>query len=187
MDDIALPPAAAPAGVTDAERARVFTEWTRVFGPALRRVASSYARTPAEQDDLLQQIALALWQSLPGFRGACSDRTFVYRVAHNQGMSFATHERLRRPPPDGEQRIEVHPDERPDPEGALAAQRRREHLFCAIRALPLPHRQVITLALEGIAHDEIAAVLGISVNNVNVRLSRAREALRAEMGAHRAP
>ena len=58
----------------------------------------------------------------------------------------------------------------------------RGRLFEAIRALPVSHRQVITLALEDLPHDEIAAVLGISVNNVNVRLSRARDALRAQMG-----
>ena len=182
MDDVALPPSATLPGVTDAERARTFTDWTRAHGPALRRVASSYAHAPAEQDDLLQQIALALWQALPGFRGECSARTFVYRVAHNQGAHFATRERLRRPHPDGDFALDALADERPDPERALDARRRQGRLFEAIRALPVSHRQVITLALEDLPHDEIAAVLGISVNNVNVRLSRARDALRAQMG-----
>ncbi|MFO0626275.1 MAG: sigma-70 family RNA polymerase sigma factor [Polyangiales bacterium] len=183
MDDIALPPSPTLPGVNDAARARIFTDWTRAHGAALRRVASSYARTAAEQEDLLQQIALALWQALPGFRGACSARTFVYRVAHNQGMHFATRERLRRPHPEGDARLDAATDERPDPERTLDAQRRQARLFEAIRALPVSHRQVITLALEDLPHDEIAAVLGISVNNVNVRLSRARDALRAQMGA----
>ena len=51
-----------------------------------------------------------------------------------------------------------------------------------IRTLPLPYRQVLTLALEDLAHDEIADVLGTTANNVTVRLSRARDALRKAMG-----
>lgn len=58
-------------------------------------------------------------------------------------------------------------------------------MFAALRTLSLPHRQVLTLALEDVGHDEIAAVLGVTVNNVNVPLSRARDALRAALGGDR--
>ncbi len=56
--------------------------------------------------------------------------------------------------------------------------RRRETLLAAIRALPVNYRQVITLALEDLAPAEIAAVLGVTENNIAVRLNRARTALR---------
>ncbi len=185
MGDLSFPDAATLPDVTEVERARTFTEWMSAHGPGLRRAAASYAHTAAEQDDLAQQIALALWQALPSFRGECSARTFVFRVAHNQGLHFATRERLRRPHPESDARVEALADQGLDPEARLDAHRRRERMFEALRAMALPHRQVLTLALEGLAHDEIAAVLGITVNNVGVRLSRAREALRAQMGVDR--
>ena len=38
-------------------------------------------------------------------------------------------------------------------------------------------RQVLTLSLEGLGHEKLAEVLGVTENNVAVRLSRARKAL----------
>lgn len=185
MDDATLPRPASRPAVTEADRAGVFTGWMRAHGAGIRRAAASYAHTVAEQEDLVQQIALALWQALPTFRGECSERTFVFRVAHNQGAHFSTRERLRRAHPEGGDGVGALPDEAPDPEATLEARRRTELLFASLRALSLPHRQVLSLALEGLDHGEIAAVLGVTVNNVGVRLSRAREALRAQMGAGR--
>lgn len=185
MTDVPYPDTATLAGVTDEARARTFTAWMTAHAASVRRAAASYAHTAAEQDDLVQQIALALWGALPSFRGECSARTFVFRVAHNQGAHFATRERLRRPHPDADERVGAIVDHAPDPEAALDAHRRRERMFAALRELPLPHRQVLTLALEGLGHDEIASVLGVTVNNVNVRLSRARDALRTSLGGER--
>jgi RNA polymerase sigma-70 factor (ECF subfamily) len=47
-----------------------------------------------------------------------------------------------------------------------------------LRALPLGQREVLALALEGLPHAEIAAIVGITPENVAVRLGRARAALR---------
>ena len=51
----------------------------------------------------------------------------------------------------------------------------------AIQQLPVIHRQVVTLMLEGLSYSEIAAVLGISETNVGARLTRARQMLRARL------
>jgi RNA polymerase sigma factor (sigma-70 family) len=55
--------------------------------PALRRLGWSYARETAEQEDLLQEIALALWTALPQFRGDASKGTWLYRIANNTATS----------------------------------------------------------------------------------------------------
>lgn len=148
-------------------------------GPALARAAASYARSEAERADLLQDIALALFRALPSFRGECSERAFVLRVAHNQGITFSTR---RRPPAEDLDAIaDRTAGPGPDPEAALAGKQRSARLQRAIHALPIGHRQVITLLLEDLSHEEIAAVLGISAGNVAVRLHRARAALRAAL------
>ena len=51
-----------------------------------------------------------------------------------------------------------------------------------MRRLPLTQRQAVTLCLEGLLHNEIAQVLGISENNVAVRLTRARAELARLIG-----
>ena len=148
----------------------------RRYAQPLRRVAWSYTRDQAEGDDLFQEIALALWTALPRFRGDCSERAFVLRVAHNQGITYSTR---RRPTIDLDDET---PSSSPDPERALEQKQRAARLHRAIHALPLGHRQVVTLLLEDLSHDEIAAVLGLSPTNVGVRLHRARAALREALG-----
>jgi RNA polymerase sigma factor (sigma-70 family) len=153
-----------------------FAELLRAHGPGLGRVAASYAR-PADQEDLAQEISLAIWNALDGFRGEASERTFLYRIAHNRGLS---HLARRGAAP---ATVELPPveDGRPGPETRAADREEMERLFAAIRDLPVPQRQVLTLALEGMSHAEIAACLGITADNAAVRLSRARSTLRERM------
>jgi RNA polymerase sigma-70 factor (ECF subfamily) len=146
-------------------------------GPALTRLAASYTNTPSDRDDLLQEIAMALWQALPRFRGECSERTFLFRIAHNRAIAHLA--RSRSQPVAGEE-VEVH-DPAPDPEAGLAREQRVERLRRAIHQLPLVYKQVITLSLEGLGYGEIAEVLGISESNVGVRLTRARQILRESL------
>ena len=79
----------------DADRQRAFEQLMRTYLPALRRLARSYTRGPAEQEDLLQEIALGLWMALPQFRGEASERTWLYRVALNVAISQQRRERHR--------------------------------------------------------------------------------------------
>ena len=146
-------------------------------GPALTRLAASYTNTPSDRDDLLQEIAMALWQALPRFRGECSERTFLFRIANNRAIAHLA--RSRSQPVRGEE-VEVH-DPSPGPEAGLAREQRVERLRRAIHQLPLVYRQVITLSLEGLGYGEIAEVLGISESNVGVRLTRARQILRESL------
>lgn len=174
--DCASVPAAPGPGL---DRDALFDELLRRHGPALRRVAAAYERDPARREDLFQDVCLALWRALPAFRGDASARTYVFRIAHNRGL---THRARRRDVPTAElEEAEAVADPAPGPEAGLHHDQRRERLRRAIRALPLPQRQVLTLALEGLPHREIGEVLGITENHVAVRLSRARAALRRRL------
>lgn len=162
--------------MSESPKAR-FERVRQAYGPALTRVVASYARPGADHDDLAQEIAMALWRALPGFRGECPERAFVLRIAHNRGLAFL----FRRPRHEPDAELEHKPDPAPRPEEQVAQREQVERLFAAIRALPPQYRQVLTLALEELPHAEIATVLGISAENVAVRLSRARAALRERL------
>jgi RNA polymerase sigma factor (sigma-70 family) len=73
-------------------------------------------------------------------------------------------------------------DPRPHPDEQLAQMNQRERLTSAVQSLPLAHKQMIVMMLEGFSHAEIGEVLGITENNVAVRLTRARKALKEAMG-----
>jgi RNA polymerase sigma-70 factor (ECF subfamily) len=165
--------------MTDTVREQRFLTLLNANLPALGRLAGSYAGSTGERDDLLQEIALALWQALPRFRGECSERTFLFRIAHNRCINHIA----RRRSMDSLQALELDPaDESRPVDQALSAAQDSARLGNAVRRLPVIQRQVIVLALEDMEYHEIADVLGISESNVGVRLNRARASLRKLMG-----
>lgn len=163
--------------MNDDERAtRILREHHR----SLERVIASYARVEADRADLRQDVALALWSALPTFRGECSEQTFLLRIAHNRALTFVTR---RGGPRERMEEIEAHEGRATATSGknpAIVYERRENasRMLAAVRALPVGHRQVITLLLEGLSHREIAGVLGVTENVVAVRANRARNALR---------
>ena len=163
-----------------AELERIFDRLLAENGPALTRLAASYTSTAADRDDLVQEIALAIWRGLPQFRGECSERTFLFRIAHNRAVTHVT----RRRPQSTTEELDI-PDTRPNPEAGFAREQLGERLRRAVHALPLLYRQVVTLMLEGMDYGEIAQVLGTSESNVGARLTRARQMLRESMEVKR--
>ena len=161
----------------DAARAGFEAQFDRLLasnGPALGRLAASYANTASDRDDLLQEIAIALWEALPRFRGDCSERTFLFRIAHNRAIAH-----LARRKPESPVDSEWEPsDPRPDPEAGFSKEQEGQRLAAAVRRLPPAYRQPVTLMLEGMSYGEIAQILGIEENNVGARLTRARQMLR---------
>jgi RNA polymerase sigma-70 factor (ECF subfamily) len=154
------------------------------YGAAIARLAFSYEAVASVREELVQEIALAIWQALAQFRGDCSERTFVYRIAHNRGLTHVSRRRSPQPPLPIEDLEEADQpvDPRPHPEEQAARTGQRAQLMSAIQSLPVTHRQMIVLALEGLSHAEIAEVMGITENNVAVRLTRIRKSLKDSLG-----
>jgi len=153
---------------------RMHPLWPKIeaFHPQLWRAVSGYELDPALREELYQEVLLAIWESLPRLREPERLLFFALRIAHNLGASHAR-AALRRP-------ASVSFDEQlhdPGTDGHDAAAH-RNWLFQAIATLPLNLRQVLMLQLEGFDYAEIAEMLGISAENVGVRLHRARTRLR---------
>jgi RNA polymerase sigma-70 factor (ECF subfamily) len=130
----------------------------RAYARPIERLVATHAYTTADRDDLRQELALALHRALPSFRGECSEKTFILRS-----------------PEDTARRI---------PSVAYERQEREHALLAAVRALPLPARQTVTLLLEGLTQREIAEVLGVTESAVAVRIHRAKAALRVLLADH---
>lgn len=150
--------------------------WPQVqaFHPQLWRAVCGYERNPSVREELMQEVLLAIWESLPRLRDPAMLLAFVLRIAHNLGASHVRSEiRAPAPVPFDEALHDV-----PDPD-AREMNARTQWLFDALATLPLKLRQVLMLQLEGFDYQETADMLGISVENVGVRLHRARERLKA--------
>ena len=167
--------------VAPSERDRLLARFEHLvvtYGAALERLGWGYVADEDALDDLLQDIMLALWRALPAFRGECTERSFVYRIAHNRGISHRA--RVRRVAGRFTDLPEL-TDPGPTPEQHLEAEQERGRLLAAMRQLPATLFQALALHLEGLADREVAEVLGIRENAVAVRLTRARAALRSEL------
>jgi RNA polymerase sigma factor (sigma-70 family) len=153
-----------------------YEDLLRRYVRPLQRLAWSYEHDPAAREDLFQEIAMALWTALPRFRGDSSERTWVYRVAHNTALSFVASRRRR----DGREQP-GDPDREPvsaaHQEGDAIERQLRDRLWAAVQELPVADRQVVVLHLEGLTAAEIQAVTGVSAGAVATRLTRIRQKL----------
>ena len=144
----------------------------------LRRLVGAYLAHPADREDLFQEIALALWQAIPGFRGEASERTWLYRIAHNIAISACARRgrrgRHEEPMPEGFEP----PAAGASSEERLVREEKRRLLLLAIRELPAVDRQVVLLHLEGLGYSEIEEVCGLSQSAIATRLTRIRDRLR---------
>ncbi|MCR9270487.1 MAG: RNA polymerase sigma factor [Henriciella sp.] len=147
-------------------------------GGMISRIASSYEARPELAEELVQDSLLAIWRALPKYRGEANPKTYAARIAHNVCISHVRKASKRKTEPLDEQ---LH-DDTPGPEDQADQALQRERLLAAVRQLNLANRQIVTLHLEGFSNVEIADTLGLTANNVGVRLARARSELKILLG-----
>jgi RNA polymerase sigma-70 factor (ECF subfamily) len=144
------------------------------------RICASYERDRDLARELSQDVWFAIWRALPGFRHDASLKTFVARIAQFRAISHVTQ---RAKQPLRAELSEEIADLRAAPEAAAIASSERIGLLAAVQQLPLVYRQPVILTLEDFSPAEIATMLGLSVNVIGVRLTRARSMLRSLLGA----
>lgn len=147
-----------------------------MYGAALERLARAYETDVDRCRDLLQDIHVALWQSLSRFEGRCSLRTWVYRVAHNVATSQAIRRRTNAPTLVGLDELDQTPAAG-DADRDLDAHRALERLQALVHRLKPLDRQVMLLYLEGIDAASIGEVTGLSAGNVATKVHRIKAVL----------
>jgi RNA polymerase sigma-70 factor (ECF subfamily) len=142
-------------------------------GTALDRLARAYEVDPDKRRDLLQEIHIALWQSLEHFEGRCSLKTWVYRIAHNTATSVVIRKKTRVPAFVDLEAVD----------GLLKTQNDRDrqddldHVWALIQKLKPHDKQVMLLYLEGMDSAEIGDVTGFSPGNVATKIHRIKNLL----------
>ena len=142
----------------------------------IHKISMMYEHDPDARNDLFQEIVLQLWKSFPSFRGEAKITTWMYRIALNTAISgFRKSTRHIKT----EDLREVHMNI----SDAWGDDREEDFqkLQWAIRQLSEIERAMIMLALEEMPYEEIAETIGITQNNVRVRMNRIREKLRKLM------
>ena len=132
-----------------------------------------YENDPEVRNDLFQEIVLQLWKSFSSFRGESKITTWMYRIALNTAIS-GLRKRSRQVKTEdlSDQHLNI------SESGNLDLEEKFQKLQWAIRQLTEVERAMIMMALEEISYEEIAETIGITQNNVRVRMNRIREKLK---------
>ena len=158
-----------------AERNQIFEEWMEAHKAILFKVARAYGATHADREDLFQQIALQVWNSIEAFRGEAAVTTWIYQVALNTALAWNRKERK-------------HGRGRQDLESAtglliLPAGRdpRLEWIYQRLAELDEVSRSLALLMLDGFSYRDMSQILGLSESNVGVKINRIKAALAAQL------
>jgi len=145
--------------------------------------------TREEALDLSQEVFLRVFRTMGAFRGQSSLRTWIYRIVINQASNRQRWWRRRRQSDQVslDQHMQVHGElpQRADiaaPDRLLARKQAAARLWQAMDRLPFDQRTAVVLReFDGLSYEEIAFSLDIAVGTVKSRLTRARQALRADL------
>lgn len=150
------------------------------YQPLIRKVCLMYAQNRAESDDMFQEICIQLWRAYPQFKGNSKFSTWLYRVSINTAISWIRKEKKHRlDDRDDEKLFGVH-DDTP----FYVEEEKKEQLSAlrkAIQKLNDIDRTLVLLYLEEVAYAEIAEILGLTVNNIKVKMNRVKKRLKKLM------
>ena len=174
---------AAPVAENGGGQDALYQQATRLHGRDIARFMTGYERDPARRQELLQEVHLALWQSLAAFRGQCALRTWVYRIAHNTGASHIQRDRrvAERGHLDLEDAEAIAGDD-----SAIASTERRidlERVHALIHRLGPMDREVMLLYLEDLDAAGIGEITGLSPSNVATKVHRIKKLLAIQLNA----
>ena len=142
----------------------------------IHKVCIMYEHDPDIRDDLFQEIVLQLWKSFHTFRGEAKITTWMYRIALNTAISgFRKQNRYVKTEDIQEKHFNISEHVTDDRDEDF------QKLQWAIRHLSEIERAMIMMALEEVPYEEIAETIGITQNNVRVRMNRIREKLKKLM------
>lgn len=148
---------------------------------------------PADAADTTQEVFLKVFRGMKRFHGEASLKTWIYRIAiheaSNQKRWWFRHksrERSMGPAEAGERGLdEVLVDEAESPFDLMAHEEVRARVEAELKEVAEPYRTTVVLRdIEGLAYEEIAEILEVSLGTVKSRLMRGREALKKRLAGY---
>jgi RNA polymerase sigma-70 factor (ECF subfamily) len=143
----------------------------RVFGMAHRIVGANDA------EEVAQEVFVRVFRGLANFRGDSALSTWIYRLTVNAALSHLAR-RGRRQEVSDENIPEMPATPEPERDPGLAAR-----IEACLQQLPAGYRAILVLHdVEGLSHEECAAILECRVGTCKSQLHKARARMRELLG-----
>ncbi|MGB5437053.1 MAG: sigma-70 family RNA polymerase sigma factor [Maribacter sp.] len=141
----------------------------------LFRICSIYSKDPEDAKDLFQEVLVHVWRSMATFKGNSSLSTWMFRIALNVCLRFKNkhtknqHRFIRL---DSITIANFGSEERNGGENEKLIGLRK-----CVKKLNDGDKAIVALYLEGLAYREISNILGLSENNIAVKVKRIKSKL----------
>ena len=141
----------------------------------LFRVCLMYSKDHEDAKDLLQEVLVHVWRSMGSFKGNASLSTWMFRITLNVCLRFKTkhtknqHKLIRL---DSMTIANIGQEAQSEGENEKLM-----HLRKCVKKLNEADKAIVALYLEGVPCREISSILGISENNVAVKVKRIKSKL----------
>ena len=139
----------------------------------IHKVCNLYMNWQEDKEDLFQEITLQAWKAFNQFRGDAKFSTWLYRVALNTAITFFRKDKKNA-------FIATVSD---IPELAIHLERdsiedKTKAMYQAIAELSKIDKAIVMLYLEDYSYAEISEIIGITANNIAVKMNRIKVKLR---------
>jgi len=157
------------------ERETIFLNALEENQEKLFRVCSIYSKDHEDAKDLFQEVLVHVWKSMASFEGNSSLSTWMFRIALNVCLRFKSkhtkhqHKLIRL---DSITIAHFGSEEKSAGENEKLISLRK-----CVKQLNEGDKAVVALYLEGLAYREISNILGLSENNVAVKVKRIKSKL----------
>jgi RNA polymerase sigma-70 factor (ECF subfamily) len=137
------------------------------------KVCNLYMQSHADKDDLFQEITLQAWKAYANFRGDSKFSTWLYRVALNTAITFYRKEKKNivfnvETVPELSENIIDHVEEK------------TKAMYLAIGELSKIDKAIVMLYLEDYTYTQISEIIGITPNNIAVKMNRIKIKLKEQ-------
>lgn len=141
----------------------------------IHKVNLIYFKSAMDKQDNFQEIVYQLWKSFPSLKNRDKLASWIYAVAINTSIS-----KVRK-----DCRLEFHESvaQFTDLEATEAEEesRQMQQLFAALYELNEIDKSVMLLYMEEYSYEEIAAITGMGVSNVGVKIHRLKNQLQKRL------
>jgi RNA polymerase sigma-70 factor, ECF subfamily len=158
------------------DKEKIFTGIYDSYKDKIYRICYGYIYEKEQVDDLFQEIMINVWNSLDRFRGESKLGTWVYKVAVNTALLYNKktkfYTRINLTVNDISTNIPaIETDDYKSKEEKL------QLLAHSISQLEKNDRLIIALILENLTYEQVSEIVGITPNNVGVKVNRIKKKL----------
>ena len=136
------------------------------------KVCNLYMDLHSDREDLFQEITLQAWKAYGNFRGDAKFSTWLYRVALNTAITFFRKDK-KKPDIYSTDTMPEKVEENTDP-----VEEQVKAMYAAIGELSKIDKALVMLYLEDYSYQEIGEMMGITANNVAVKMNRIKVRLK---------